>query len=172
MEYTDDAPELPNGWSTAIDSASGNTYYYNAESGESSWEAPRIELVPCTFCTRRFAPHAIARHSAVCKGNVHKPQAPPPTTDGRTDHLGRRIKSESPTSGRTASPPDSLRKSSAQSRPSRSPPSRPTSSGGGSKQEQILRIISAFEAKLNKLEGVIKDATEECQDLRQILSTV
>jgi hypothetical protein len=31
--------ELPGGWASAVDPATGRTYYYNAE-GETSWERP------------------------------------------------------------------------------------------------------------------------------------
>ena len=32
---------LPRGWSAVADPASGHTYYFNAESGETQWEVPR-----------------------------------------------------------------------------------------------------------------------------------
>jgi hypothetical protein len=34
---------LPDGWTAAIDEASGQTYYYHAPSGQSQWEAPQPE---------------------------------------------------------------------------------------------------------------------------------
>jgi len=34
------AQELPPGWSTGVDEASGSTYYFNEQTGESSWEPP------------------------------------------------------------------------------------------------------------------------------------
>jgi len=35
----EEAP-LPAGWEAVVDPDSGSTYYYNAESGESSWDRP------------------------------------------------------------------------------------------------------------------------------------
>jgi len=34
------APSLPEGWHPATDPATGNTYYYHADSGTTSWEMP------------------------------------------------------------------------------------------------------------------------------------
>ena len=36
----DEAPLLPDGWVKGIDEASGNPYYYNSVTGESSWDLP------------------------------------------------------------------------------------------------------------------------------------
>jgi len=36
----DDTPQLPNGWSEAIDPGTGNVYYYHEDSGQTSWERP------------------------------------------------------------------------------------------------------------------------------------
>ena len=35
-----EAPPLPEGWAKGIDEASGNPYYYNSVTGESSWVLP------------------------------------------------------------------------------------------------------------------------------------
>ncbi len=35
--------DLPPGWASSTDTASGETFYYNEETGESSWEKPLIE---------------------------------------------------------------------------------------------------------------------------------
>ena len=37
---------LPEGWVAAIDAESGSIYYYNAETGETSWEFPAVDLGP------------------------------------------------------------------------------------------------------------------------------
>lgn len=39
-EDDEDMFQLPKGWSATVDSASGRPYYYNVESGESSWTPP------------------------------------------------------------------------------------------------------------------------------------
>jgi len=39
----DDTPQLPNGWSEAIDPGTGNVYYYHEDSGQTSWERPTTE---------------------------------------------------------------------------------------------------------------------------------
>jgi hypothetical protein len=44
--------------------------------------------------------------------------------------------------------------------------------GGGSKQDKLLQIISAFEAKLNVLERVVKNATDECQGIRALMAAI
>jgi len=36
----DDAQVLPAGWTVGLDEASGSTYYYNEQTGETSWQAP------------------------------------------------------------------------------------------------------------------------------------
>jgi len=38
------AQQLPPGWVSAVDPSSGQTYYYNEESGQSQWESPEAEV--------------------------------------------------------------------------------------------------------------------------------
>jgi hypothetical protein len=46
-----DLTHLPSGWAEGIDESTGTIYYYNAESGETSWEKPIISETPITFET-------------------------------------------------------------------------------------------------------------------------
>jgi hypothetical protein len=39
-------PRLPPGWEAVVDPDSGDTYYWNAESGETAWERPRPVAAP------------------------------------------------------------------------------------------------------------------------------
>jgi hypothetical protein len=48
------------GWTTAVDEASGHTYYYNEQTGASQWEPPQSQWEPPQVATARQAPGAQA----------------------------------------------------------------------------------------------------------------
>ena len=41
-EMDDSVSKHPAGWSIGIDQYTGNSYYFNVETGESSWELPNL----------------------------------------------------------------------------------------------------------------------------------
>ena len=46
-EHNEAGPTLPPGWDKLVDPSSGDTYYYNEETGESSWDTPlRVDAEP------------------------------------------------------------------------------------------------------------------------------
>ena len=66
-DVTDDAQNLPDGWEELIDESTGNMYYFNEETGETSWEKPD---------SRRDS-----RHTSLSSGNKVSQENP----DGRPE---------------------------------------------------------------------------------------
>ena len=54
---------IENGWVTGVDEASGQTYYYNAESGETRWDPPRN--LPIRVRSNQPSPAGVAPHSLI-----------------------------------------------------------------------------------------------------------
>mmetsp|Transcript_112646 Transcript_112646/g.325481 ORF Transcript_112646/g.325481 Transcript_112646/m.325481 type:complete len:617 (+) Transcript_112646:21-1871(+) len=54
--FTPPPRRLPDGWQTAVDSATGDTFYYNTELGQSQWERPGVSCSPSPPMTPRAEP--------------------------------------------------------------------------------------------------------------------